>query len=108
MGGGGGGGGAGGCGVKSVHSIFSVNPIFGVDFKEEEAMPSVEQLRVARVDDDVEIVETDGGADAFAAYFADGAEATEKEIVYDEDLGLACETLPEGFTMASLWNVTQE
>ncbi len=91
-----------------MHSIFSVNPIFGVDFKEEESMPSVEQLRVARVDDDVEIVDTDGGTDAFAAYFADGAEANEKEVVYDEDLGLACEKLPAGFTMANLWNVAQE
>ncbi len=71
-------------------------------------MPPVEQLRVARVDDDVEIVDTDGGVDAFAAYFADGADASEKEIVYDETLGLACEKLPEGYTMTSLWNVAQE
>lgn len=88
--------------INSLHRIFSVNPIFGVDFKEEEDMPSLEQLKVARVDDDVEIVDDDTN-NAFAAYFADGAEKTEREITFNEDIGLACETLPDGWTMQSLW-----
>eukprot|EP00518_Triparma_eleuthera_P011615 CAMPEP_0182479500 /NCGR_PEP_ID=MMETSP1319-20130603/34301_1 /TAXON_ID=172717 /ORGANISM="Bolidomonas pacifica, Strain RCC208" /LENGTH=234 /DNA_ID=CAMNT_0024680927 /DNA_START=417 /DNA_END=1118 /DNA_ORIENTATION=+ len=82
--------------ILSLHKIFSVNPIFGVDFKEEEEAPSLEQLKVERVDDDVEIVTTDTN-DVFAAYYAEGSDGTEKDITFDEDIGLACETLPEGW-----------
>ena len=116
-----------------MFKIFSVNPIFGVDFKEEEEvragakrqqkhyttfsyitnslllvasllvqMPSLDQLKVARVDDDVEILDDDTN-DAFAAYFADGAEQTDREITFDNDIGLACEALPDGWTMQLLW-----
>ena len=65
-------------------------------------MPSLEQLKVARVDDDVEIVDDDTQM-AFAAYYADGAEQTDREITFNEDIGLACESLPDGWTMQSLW-----
>ena len=84
-----------------------MNPIFGVDFKEEEAAPSIEQLKVERIDDDVEIIETDTN-DVFAAYYAEGTDSQEKEITFDEDIGLACETLPEGWTMSTLWNVASD
>eukprot|EP00520_Triparma_pacifica_P019180 CAMPEP_0118662664 /NCGR_PEP_ID=MMETSP0785-20121206/16955_1 /TAXON_ID=91992 /ORGANISM="Bolidomonas pacifica, Strain CCMP 1866" /LENGTH=329 /DNA_ID=CAMNT_0006556229 /DNA_START=26 /DNA_END=1012 /DNA_ORIENTATION=+ len=79
--------------VMSLFRIFSVNPIFGVDFKEEEEMPSIDQLKVARVDDDVEIVDDDSN-NAFAAYYADGSGERgeeEREITFNEDIGLACE-----------------
>lgn len=91
--------------ILSLHKIFSANPIFGVDFKEEEAAPSLEQLKVERVDDDVEIIDTDTN-DVFAAYYAEGSDGIEKDITLDEDIGLACETLPEGWTMSTLWNIS--
>ncbi|GMH51946.1 hypothetical protein TL16_g06049 [Triparma laevis f. inornata] len=91
--------------IISLHKIFSVNPIFGVDFHEEESTPSLDQLKVVRVDDDVEIVDGDTN-DAFAAYYADGFNGGEnKEISFDDDIGLACEKLLDGWSMSSLWNV---
>ena len=94
--------------ILSLFNLFSKAPIFGVDFHKEEAAPSLEQLTVARVDDDVEIIDEDS-SDAFAAYFADGGGAAGfKEIVFDESIGLACESLPEGWNMNSLWNITSD
>ncbi|GMH83610.1 hypothetical protein TrST_g7151 [Triparma strigata] len=91
--------------ICSLHKIFSVNPIFGVDFHEEESAPSLDALKVARVDDDVEIVDGDTN-DAFAAYYAEGSNGSDnKEITFDNDIGLACEKLPDGWNMSSLWNV---
>ena len=95
--------------LKSLHRIFSVNPIFGVDFKLEDSQPdNIDQVKIARTDDDVEIVEDYGGDDAFAAYYADGSEKEEKDIVFDDDLGLACEKLNEGYTMQNLWAVVND
>ncbi len=90
--------------ILSLHKIFSVNPVFGVDFKEEEVQPDIDQLKIARVEDDVEIVDTDTH-DAFAAYYADGADGNEKDIVYDNEIGLACEQLPDGWSMSNLWSM---
>ena len=95
--------------ILSLFNIFSVNPVFGVDYHEEEASPDLDHLKVARVDDNVEIVDT-GSSDAFAAYYADGAAAEEgeREIAFDEEIGLACEALPEGYTMSNLWAVASD
>lgn len=94
--------------IMSLFNIFAQNPVFGVDFQEEAEQPSLDQLKVARVDDDVEIVDTDAN-DAFAAYYADGGQGEgETEITFDTDIGLATESLPEGYTMSNLWTVAGE
>jgi len=104
--------------------VFSVNPIFGIDFEVEEKMDSIEALKVARVDDgyadDDECAFTDdcAGGDAFAAYFADGErEKVEGDgedggdltdgIIFDDDLGLAIQRIPGGqLSSYDLWNLT--
>ena len=92
--------------VQSLHKIFSTTPVFGVDFSTEDKAAPLEQLTVARTQDDVEIVNTDEAAhDASAAYFADGHKRTEREIVLSSELGLAIEKLPDGYTAKSLWSV---
>lgn len=109
--------------IRSLHQVFSTNPIFGIDFSVEEKMDSVEALTVARVDDgyadddESAFRDDDGGVDVFAAYFADGEARKElKEgeegstevdgIAFDEDLGLAVQTIPGGMGTYDLWNLS--
>ena len=40
------------------------------------------------------------------AYYADSNKATDSEPVFCEQLGLAIESIKEGFTLESLWEVT--
>uniref|UniRef100_A0A493TWS6 BBSome complex member BBS5 n=1 Tax=Anas platyrhynchos platyrhynchos TaxID=8840 RepID=A0A493TWS6_ANAPP len=56
--------------INSLHRVYSVNPIFGVDYEMEEKPQPLEDLTVEQVQDDVEI-ESDEQTDAFVAYFAD-------------------------------------
>jgi len=39
------------------------------------------------------------------AYFADGKKCTDREPVFSEELELAIERLPDGFTLADIWEV---
>ena len=92
--------------VQSLHRIFATTPIFGVDYTTEEKAAPLEQLTVTRAKDDVEIVDTDEQShDVSAAYFADGPNRADREVVLSPELGLAIEKLPEGFTAKSLWSV---
>jgi len=92
--------------VTSLHQVYSVNPIFGVDFQEEEKAPNIEDVRVTRVEDDHDIITNESEeSDAFAAYFADSNKASDREVVFDMDLGLAVEALPGGSSVEALWKV---
>lgn len=92
--------------VNSLWQVFSVNPIFGVEFTVEDRPEALSQVTVPRTQDDVQILDTDGeNAEAFAAYYADGTKSKDKEPVFHPDLGLAVEGLPEGVSLASLWSI---
>lgn len=52
----------------------------------------------------MEIVDADISA-AFGAYYAEDGKQTDRDVVYNSDLGLAMEALPVGMTLADLWNV---
>ena len=43
------------------------------------------------------------GADLFAAYFADASKDRDRDVVYDETLGLAIESVRDGWTIEKLW-----
>lgn len=95
--------------IQSLWQLFSVNPVFGIEWKMEDTPESLDKLTVARKQDDVEIVEAEG-RDAIAAYFADESSAApasgaEREAVYSTELGLAIEKPPEGVTVEQLWNL---
>lgn len=92
--------------VESLHKVFSVNPIFGIDFCIEEKQLELEQLKEKRVHDDVEIVDDDTNtADAFATYYAAANKNKDRDAVYSPELGLAIESLPEGLNVGQLWNI---
>lgn len=93
--------------ITSLHTIFSSNPVFGVEFSIEERQPDLEQLRQKRIQDDVEIIDdASHSADAYATYYAATNKNNDREVVFSEHLGLAIESLPEGVTINQLWNVT--
>ena len=90
--------------VQSLHTVFSNTPVFGVDYTSEEKAAPLDQLKVAKVQDDVEFVDTEA-ADSIAAYYAEGSKRADLDIVLSPELGLAIEKLPEGFTAKSLWSM---
>ncbi len=57
--------------IKSLHTVFSINPIYGVEYTLEDKPASLDLLKQPRRLDDVEIVEDQSSSiDAFAAYYA--------------------------------------
>ena len=110
-----------------MYETYANRPNFGIEFAVEEKPEQLEKLRVHRKEDDVEIIDVDDGVESLAAYAVDhdflakrkgdkamGDEADEpsdgnsiqerdRRPVYNEELGLAMEPLPEGFTTKNLW-----
>jgi len=104
--------------LKSLHEVFFRTPVFGVAFDAEpdddssgvlpgrrSAAATSETLRVQPLVDDVEIEETEDQKDVFAAYLAEGDKNVDRAPVYNEELGLAIESLKPGFTVQDLWSV---
>jgi hypothetical protein len=44
------------------------------------------------------------GSDLFAAYFADASKDRDRDVVFDDYLGLAVEQLRDGWTVEKLWS----
>eukprot|EP00003_Mantamonas_plastica_P009122 TRINITY_DN1842_c0_g1_i2.p1 TRINITY_DN1842_c0_g1~~TRINITY_DN1842_c0_g1_i2.p1 ORF type:complete len:207 (-),score=67.72 TRINITY_DN1842_c0_g1_i2:8-628(-) len=87
------------------HQLFSKKPIFGVEMVKEEVGKTLEEVKVERVEDDIEIVGDDEDAnDAFALYYADG-KSSDVDPVFDVGLGLAVEKLKSGVKLGDLWEV---
>ncbi|EQC27808.1 hypothetical protein SDRG_14392 [Saprolegnia diclina VS20] len=92
--------------IKSLHAVFSVNPIYGVDYAIEDKPASLDLLKQPRKVDDVEIVQEESSSiDAFAAYYAAANKNQDRPPVFCKDIGLAVESLPEGIALGDLWYV---
>lgn len=95
--------------LQSLWQVFSVSPVFGVEYVledkgEEETPPRKAMVR----DDDVEIVDDQDQVDAFAIYCADGGAAAKEgaeNIEYNPEIGLAMEAVPSNLTAQKLWEV---
>jgi len=46
-----------------------------------------------------------GCVNGMQAYFADGKKCADRDAVFSDQLELAIERLPDGFTLADLWEV---
>lgn len=90
--------------VKTLHEVYAANPIFGVKFAVEEKPSSLQERKVERKADDVEILEDDH-LDALAVYYADGDKNIDREPAFSQDLGLAIEKLRDNVTLEDLWTV---
>lgn len=97
--------------ITSLHAVFAVNPIFGVSHESETKPKQLDDVLQRHIEDDVEIVEgEDGGGGAthdgvVAAYYAEPGKKSDREVVFDEYLGLAVEAMPPGVTTKSLWEI---
>mmetsp|Transcript_34818 Transcript_34818/g.66496 ORF Transcript_34818/g.66496 Transcript_34818/m.66496 type:complete len:356 (+) Transcript_34818:135-1202(+) len=94
---------------KEIHSlwqVFSVNPIFGVEFVVEDKPENIHKLTVKTAQDNVEIVNQDEDhPDVFTAYYADGVKNSDRDPVFCSEIGLAIEGLRDGITIDQLWSV---
>ncbi len=93
--------------ILSFHQLFSSNPDFGVDFTFEDEMLSTKQLLQPKIEEDIEIINEQEDSHAMAAYYAEGAdeEGFTNEVVYDESIGLAVESLKDGLSLDQLWRI---
>ncbi|KAJ3623189.1 hypothetical protein MTP99_019432 [Tenebrio molitor] len=90
--------------LSSLHSVYKGNPIFGVEYKW--CSNKNEEPNEKLVEDVVEIEEPKGEmSNTLAAYLADEGHAKDRPPVYSADLGLAIESVKEGFTLQKLWEV---
>ncbi|KRY08936.1 Bardet-Biedl syndrome 5 -like protein, partial [Trichinella patagoniensis] len=94
--------------IISLHSMFQVNPVFGVEVVRSQRIVQDDNETIAIglcTEDDIEIDST-GRADSLTAYFACGDPHRKSgEPVYNEELGVAIEALKEGFTLNDLWEI---
>lgn len=91
--------------ITNLWRVFSNTPIFGVEYTmEEQGTQDMQENIVPRTEDDVEIIEGDD-VEPCLLYHADGDKEIDREPVYNPELGLACERLKEGTTIAALWSV---
>ncbi|CAE8698904.1 unnamed protein product, partial [Polarella glacialis] len=90
--------------IHNLWKIFSVTPIFGVEYTLEEKQGDAKESFVPRVEDDVQIMEGDD-IEPCLLYQPDGEKEIDREPVYSPELGLAIERLKEGTTLSSLWGI---
>jgi Bardet-Biedl syndrome 5 protein len=95
--------------LKNLHQLFSVNPVFGVDFTLESEAPSIQQLLQPKVEEDTEVIDEGEDLHAVAAYYVDGDDQDDQSryesIHFDAKIGLAVENMAEGVDLESLWRV---
>lgn len=91
--------------LTSLHEVYSNNPIYGVEYNWLNNDQIQEQYNSALVDD-LDVVEEPRGeiTNVLVAYLADG-QKLDRPPVYSSELGLAVESLKEGYTLQKLWEV---
>lgn len=94
--------------LSSYYQIYSVAPIFGVEYSLEAEAAPLDQVLQAKVEEDVEIIDDLEDTHAIAAYYAESTiddAARFDSVQYDGKLGLAIEGLVDGLTLEQLWRV---
>ncbi|CAG9766845.1 unnamed protein product [Ceutorhynchus assimilis] len=91
--------------LTSLHTVFLNNPIFGVEYKLNTKINEVEHKNDLL--DDLEVVEDPKNeiGNTLAAYLADEGHKKDRPPVYCKELGLAIESIKEGYTLKKLWEV---
>ena len=101
--------------IKTLRKVFASKPIFGIEFTVEDAQTTLDEVRVARKEDELDIIEADGHAGGIslgARRYIKNVEMGEADgehgvpsIVFNPDLGLAIEELPETLRPQDLWKL---
>jgi len=98
--------------IKTLRKVFASKPIYGIQFTVEKDHHStgnnLEQFRVTREEDDVEIIEDDSPSmnHIGSLYASDDLSTSGGDPVFNNDLGLAMEPLKRGGGKVSeLWQL---
>eukprot|EP00053_Salpingoeca_punica_P022345 m.6320 g.6320 ORF g.6320 m.6320 type:complete len:175 (+) comp3346_c0_seq1:3-527(+) len=87
--------------TRLIHMMHA-SPITGVEISTVSHQASAnDDLDASVLCEDAEVTVTDAGA-AYAAYRQDASQPRSKSPVFNEELGLAIEPLPDGVTLAAL------
>ncbi|KAF5292903.1 hypothetical protein FQR65_LT11155 [Abscondita terminalis] len=90
--------------LSSLFTVYAANPIYGIEYewgsKEEERPNNILTDDVDDVDDSKNEI-----SNALITYMANAEHVKDRPIVYSNELGLAIESLKEGFTIQKLWEV---
>ncbi|CAM2718167.1 unnamed protein product [Rotaria socialis] len=89
--------------ILTLHKSYFANPEFGVQFSIEDQSDQPATRLESKVDD-IEILQSREHTDSYATYLTDAGKH-DHEPVYSEELGLAIEKLPQGYTLGSLWDI---
>ncbi|XP_044765815.1 Bardet-Biedl syndrome 5 protein homolog [Coccinella septempunctata] len=89
--------------ITVIHTTTNNNPIYGVEYKLS-ALSNEEQN--SDILQDAEVIEDPKGeiTNTIAAYLAEGVNKSDRPI-YSLELGLAVESIKNGFTIQKLWEV---
>ncbi|RTG87254.1 Bardet-Biedl syndrome 5 protein [Schistosoma bovis] len=94
--------------LGSLHSIYWKNPVLGIttgQTKDE----TIQNVKKINEDIDESRGRTaEDHCDILSVYLADRTKLKDREPVYNEDLGLAVERLPENYTISDLWKIIPE
>jgi hypothetical protein len=99
--------------LQTLYRVYAENPIYGIVYNIESTPQTLQTLKVERKEDELEIIDDQGmGSDgALLAYLSmDEKERANREesgenIVFDANLGLAVEALPEAFSTKDIWSM---
>lgn len=90
--------------LVSLYSVYTTNPIFGVEYKWLNKQDDASNDKI--IDDLEEISELKNEmSNTLAVYLADEGHSKDRPPIYSPDLGLAVETVKDGFTLQKLWEV---
>ncbi|TGZ60287.1 hypothetical protein CRM22_008620 [Opisthorchis felineus] len=85
----------------SLRQLYNKNPLFGEELSHEEHEDPVNNLQ-----DEIDLQEAPVDRDdVLSLYLAEDPKVTRDRPIYSEELGLAIEPLPEGYTLEGLWTI---
>lgn len=91
--------------LTSLHEVYSNNPIYGIEYNWFNNTHNQNQFSNTIIED-ADILEEPTGeiTNVLTAYLADG-QKTDRPPIYCAELGLAVESLKDGYTLNKLWEV---
>jgi len=97
--------------IESLMNSHIAKPIFGVQCNFDDVETNIDKVTIPREQDKMEIIETGyehvrSIQNTYQTSKKDKSDlVTDDMIEFNEDLGLACEKLPEGVKIDQLWKI---
>ena len=90
--------------MERLYATFSTSPVLGVN-PELNVKGSNAEAAIPVFADDVEIERSPIQKDVLAMYYSGGVKSN-RQITFDDDLGVAVEIPPPGVTLRDLWEIS--